>query len=723
MIDVGKEIVRNVLFLIDNVFGISIKIEMVLCLYKLLFLLFLIFTCIILGENCLKKLKSKTKDQVEPEFERIIRNNNLMNIWVLGPWGSGKTKFVKTSLDSLNQEYFYVSLFGLTSRNEIIQEINEQIVQETKISLLVDLPLIGTIFRFMYQLNGLSILRNFREKYFVVIDDFERISNVDGTAEITDFGAYNDVLGVIDYIQQSIGCRVIVISTNESLEKFITEIVIPKFYPYQYQIKFNPEIIKDLPKQFFKKNNSQEIENFSGVFSEVWGERIRLDSLTNYRPIIHELSYLSDETDVRFQISYVLSRLMDCWEINMSSGSSIPFKFLVNRITKKSNDSRKYKLLKKIIEQYNFENGLPYYVQENSKERITDRLEVQEVLVLNYMRLELKSLKISNDYQFNDDEVLLLTSRDPKSDLKGRTIEDWVSENYIKFKYRHPTRTYKNIVVSGRYDKKWKNIYQNSLARYFVKDQKIDFNPTLESMIINTIKRFYFLTSDIERFIDLIDLDYVSEYLLETDNEEDLISSRILYRYLHSYYSISGNISLYLIKEYLEFTLDICIEFEDKDALFPVIVNNCESPTEFKKSDQYKFDDILLKVSQNTSFNKKYNDKKIVKEFTLYIEHALYIVKNLETTDTINGISAKEHISIFMNSNGYREFGKLRDYIENLERDSDSNKPNKRGEYIIENEYNDFGDIENSYLDYKTSLKDRYSQWKKVMETLIPETY
>ncbi len=394
----------------------------------------------------------------------------------------------------------------------------------------------------MYQLNGLSILRNFREKYFVVIDDFERISNVDGTAEITDFGAYNDVLGVIDYIQQSIGCRVIVISTNESLEKFITEIVIPKFYPYQYQIKFNPEIIKDLPKQFFKKNNSQEIENFSGVFSEVWGERIRLDSLTNYRPIIHELSYLSDETDVRFQISYVLSRLMDCWEINMSSGSSIPFKFLVNRITKKSNDSRKYKLLKKIIEQYNFENGLPYYVQENSKERITDRLEVQEVLVLNYMRLELKSLKISNDYQFNDDEVLLLTSRDPKSDLKGRTIEDWVSENYIKFKYRHPTRTYKNIVVSGRYDKKWKNIYQNSLARYFVKDQKIDFNPTLESMIINTIKRFYFLTSDIERFIDLIDLDYVSEYLLETDNEEDLISSRILYRYLHSDKSISGNI-------------------------------------------------------------------------------------------------------------------------------------------------------------------------------------
>ncbi len=80
VMDVGKEIVRNVLFLIDNVFGISIKIEMVLCLYKLLFLLFLILTCIILGENCLKKLKSKTKDQVEPEFERIIRNNNLMNI-------------------------------------------------------------------------------------------------------------------------------------------------------------------------------------------------------------------------------------------------------------------------------------------------------------------------------------------------------------------------------------------------------------------------------------------------------------------------------------------------------------------------------------------------------------------------------------------------------------------------------------------------------------------
>ena len=44
------------------------------------------------------------------------------------------------------------------------------------------------------------------------------------------------------------------ISSGESISELLEEVVIPKFHPYQYQIKFNPRIIKDFPQLFFKKN-------------------------------------------------------------------------------------------------------------------------------------------------------------------------------------------------------------------------------------------------------------------------------------------------------------------------------------------------------------------------------------------------------------------------------------------------------------------------------------
>ncbi|HFU3710470.1 TPA: P-loop NTPase fold protein, partial [Streptococcus suis] len=437
MTDIGKQLVQNLVSLIDLVFNFTVTNEIIIFLYKVLVIIFLILTCIIVTVYLWKKFYPKTDYQVDPEFERIIKNNNLNNIWVLGPWGSGKTKFVKSSLNSLGQKFFYVSLFGLNSRNEVIQEINEQIVNETKLSLLVDLPVIGILFKWLFQINGLSILKNHR-KHIIVIDDFERVSNDfltsnkiqnrhSGNVENnTDLAIYNDVLGVIDYIQQTIGCKVVVISSEENLEKLFTEIIIPKFHPYQYHIKFDVAMINDFPKLFFKKNNPKEVEDFSFIFSSIWNERIKATSLTNYRPIIHELSFLSDESDVRFQISYVLSRLMDCWAVQMPVGSLIPFQFLLDRIKNNRSDTRRYNLIKKIIKEYKFNDGFPYYIKVNSKERIAARFEAKEVLVRNYMRINLGSLKISEDYEFDDDEILLLTSQNPDSQLQTKKIKDWV---------------------------------------------------------------------------------------------------------------------------------------------------------------------------------------------------------------------------------------------------------------------------------------------------------
>lgn len=725
--NIGKQLVHNLVSLIYLVFNFAITSEIIICSYRVMLILFLLLTCILIAFSGWKKFHPKNEYHVEPEFEQIVKNNNLMNIWVLGPWGSGKTKFVKDSLNNIGQKFFYVSLFGLHTRNEIIQEINEQIVAETRLSVLVDLPVIGILFKWLVQIKGLSILKNYKDTHIVVIDDFERVSNDffihnknfdDDTIELV---SYNDVLGVIDYIQQLIGCKVLVISSDDNLDKLLTEIIIPKFHPYQYHVKFDIAKIIDFPKLFFKKNNSQDVENFSAIFSSVWIERADKASLTNYRPIIHELSFLSDETDTRYQISYVLSRLMDFWEIKMPEGSMIPFQFLLDRVKNRRHETIRYNLIKKIIGENSFKNGFPYYVLENGKKRVTDKFEAQEVLVRNYMGLVLSDSEISEDYKFDDNEILLLTSKNPELQLQKKKIKVWVSENYIKFKYRQPTMTYENILVSGQFWSSWKKIYQNELAKYYVKDEQIDFDPQLTNSIINTITRFDFLTSNIERFLDVIDIDYVIELLPDCNPdgnyEESLIASRILYRYLSSYYPISGSISLYLIAEYLADNFNVRFEISNDDCMFPVISNDCNSAIDFVKSKQYKFDELLLNLSENTIDNEKFKDEKILEseEFTIHKEHAFYIVKFMETTDTINGVTAQEHIRKFLEKESYD----LITVVNNLERFCTIDDKNHRvNDYRMEYEYDDDGEIVYEYPIYYEPLKERYNRWWKYIDEL-----
>lgn len=732
MTNIGKQLVHNFVSLIYLVFNFAITSKIIICSYRIMLIIFLFLTFILIAVFLWKKFHLKNEDHVESEFNRIVKNNNLKNIWVLGPWGSGKTKFVKDSLNSIGQKFFYVSLFGLHGRNEIIQEINEQIVTETNLSVLVDLPVVGILFKWLFKIKGLSILKYYRDTHFIVIDDFERVSNDffinnkkliqnESDPDNGDLVSYNDVLGVIDYIQQSIGCKVLVISSDDNLDKLLTEIIIPKFHPYQYHIKFDVAKIIDFPKLFLKKINSQEIENFSGIFSSVWVERVNKDSLTNYRPIIHELSFLSDETDTRYQISYVLSRLMDCWGITMPVGSMIPFQFLLDRIKNSRHETIRYNLIKKIIKENSFKDGFPYYVLENGKKIVADKFEAQEVLVRNYMGLNLSDSEISEDYKFDDNEILLLTSKNPELQLQKKKIKVWVSENYIKFKYRQPTMTYENILVPGQFRSSWKKIYQNELAKYYVKDEQIDFDPQLTNSITNTITRFDFLTSNIERFRDVIDIDYVIELLPDCNPdgnyEESLIASRILYRYLSSYYPISGSISLYLIAEYLADNFNVRFEISNDDCMFPVISNDCNSAIDFVKSKQYKFDELLLNLSENTIDNEKFKDEKILEseEFTIHKEHAFYIVKFMETTDTINGVTAQEHIRKFLEKESYD----LITVVNNLERFCTIDDKNHRvNDYRMEYEYDDDGEIVYEYPIYYEPLKERYNRWWKYIDEL-----
>lgn len=736
--ETGKKLVKNLMFLSKVIFNQEIPIEWIYLSYKCLLCGFVIVSIIMILSLCQKKYKQKTNStKVEIEFERIMKNSNLRNIWVLGPWGSGKTKFVKSSLDKLGKKYFYISLFGLSTRNDIIQEINEQITSETKLSLIVELPIIGLFFKWLFQINGLSILRSFSDKWIIVLDDFERVFNgfrreIINSKENSEseermskieLDSYNDVLGVIDYLQQSFGCKVIVISSKETIDELLDKVIIPKFHPYQYHIELNLKLIKDFPKAFFKKANSEEIEIFSEIFSMVWHERIKLKEITNYRPIIYELSLLSDETNNRYKISYTLSRLIDDWEIEMLPGRLIPFEFLVNKEKEGGDlDNSKYNLIEKIFKINMFENGFPYYVPKNSKARLLKFQasqsvdEIQEALVYSYMKIGTNTRRIPDDYVFNIKEIMLLTSQDPTTLLQGREISKWVTENYIQHHYSEPGMIYKYILTT-KYQDEWKDIYQTAAINYFVRDIGLDTNSKIADSIVKILKKFEFLILDIKTLKQVIDIDYVEQVLLVENLEGTHVDSRILYRFLSEIEEVSGEMSLYLISNSFDHKNTISLNIGNDDLFIPVLDERPSIIENFIASEQYKFEKLLWNLKGNTYVNQHYVDKKEFDgcDLIIYKEHAFFIVEFMETDDTINGDSTIMYIEKFISSNTPTEKKELLDFVYNLHSrctDEENRRTCPKFDFPVYDE-----DMASSEPVHELLVK-RYDRWIAIIEKM-----
>ena len=716
----GKKLVKNLMFLFKVIFNQEIPINWIYLSYKSLLCGFVIVSIIMFLSYCQKKHNQKSNStKVEPEFEGIIKNPNLRNIWVIGPWGSGKTKFVKSSLDKLGKKYFYISLFGLSTRNDIIQEINEQVTSETKLSLIVELPVIGLFFKWLFQINGLSILRNFSDKWIIVLDDFERVSNgfrenknseqnsesIEPMSKM-ELDSYNDVLGVIDYLQQSFGCKMIVISSKEFKDELFDKIIIPKFHPYQYHIKFSFDLIKDFPKDYFKKDKPKDVEIYSKIFSIVWKERVDLNHITNYRPIIYELSLLSDETDNRYKISYTLSRLIDDWGLEMVSGRLIPFEFLVNSVEKNEQNNSKYTLIKEIVKESKSQSGFPYYISKKRPLKVTKFGKddaVREALVYSYMRIENAIHSIPNDYKFDKNGIKLLTSQDPTTLLQGREIRDWVVKNYIQHHYFQSGESYKDIPTSN-YQAKWENIYQAAVVNYFVKDIGLETNSALAYSIVKTLKKFEFLILDIGNLKEIIDADYVNQILLVENPEGTHVDSRILYRYFSKLEIASNSMSLYLVLNYYNLN-DLFLHISKDDLFIPIIDARTSIIEDFIASNQYAFEKLLWDLKENTYNNNFYKDEKEFDRSNLTIsrEHAYFIVEFMEYNDKINGETIDMYIKEFISKNNTTEKEDLIKFVNNLI-ESSGNEKNKRTSFQLD--------------PFSEKLKNRYKRWISDIEQM-----
>lgn len=764
--EVGRKIVISINSTVGILFcGYTIPIEVIKTIYRYFFICFFICSFVLalpilwdVWKNQRNKKKRIYRENFEgdeyKEFESLINNSGVRNIWITGSWGTGKTKFVTSMLDKIGKKYLYVSLFGLNARKDIIQEINNRIIQETRISILVNLPVIGNLIQWFYSSQGIYILRNYSEEWIIVFDDFERVSNTiiksadDSNQEsdnlnMSKFESYNEALGVIDYIEQIIGCRVIVISSKKEIEPLYKKIIIPKFSPREINIDFSTDKFQNIVKENLTQLSQTDLTNVSTSLAEIWKTKMSLenkgkDSFLQYRPFVKELSELSNESNVTHIISYSLSRLIEelNLDIQITGGELIAYKLVLklNSIENPSKFDDVYKLIKNLIQYYGFENSKFYYVSgSNIKSKIIrdDRITFHNALVYFRMDLALSNDAISDKDSFNDDEISILMQKSPNTPLMKRLLQDWFTENYLKkhyFSKKYESRiglisatgrdvftnitigNFHNIIGRSKYKKDWEEIYYREVSKLLIKKNGLPdewIKPTMS---------FYQEVS--QNQLDIKTLENILTSLPKNIflGFEKLLESKFLYNIISEKYPINESISMYLVKDFLLYFEDIDIALNNGDSfdyskynLTPLLPSNKNSVIEFENSDQGKFEEQLYGVSLNTSSRCFCQDEKDLfkpDSINIKIEHLLFIVMNLRMDETIGGKLAKYYIRDFFKDNKGYDWAKnkLRDIlIVNAEKYKF--KLDKKGIVLNQDEYDE-------------TVGERYQRWVNFLEGL-----
>lgn len=194
---------------------------------------------------CLRYSFCRTNEKWEKEKREHIRQTSQKNypwqcLLIDGVWGSGKTTHYEKHYQYIdNQPNIYISCFS-ASRSELIAQI---IQQQFWCQLLT--------------LNGLLaklMESNWRifmpKKRVIVFDDLERLhANQDN---------YLDLIGIIDYLKDKMGCKIILICNMLELKE-------PIFNTYMERIVDevkSPSKLSDLSKLF---SNPRDIHNYKHV--------------------------------------------------------------------------------------------------------------------------------------------------------------------------------------------------------------------------------------------------------------------------------------------------------------------------------------------------------------------------------------------------------------------------------------------------------------------------
>jgi hypothetical protein len=165
-----------------------------------------------------------SRAQVQEKLELFISDDNFKVLALKGKWGVGKTHLVETFFDEQKQDYYYASVFGISSieqlklqilsnkgtAGKILKWVNSQSDRITK-TKEVPLPNLPTIAGSAISI-GSDLLFNLTFNNingFICIDDLERKSKL-GLIEL---------LGFVENLMHKSNCKVILIYNEEELVK------------------------------------------------------------------------------------------------------------------------------------------------------------------------------------------------------------------------------------------------------------------------------------------------------------------------------------------------------------------------------------------------------------------------------------------------------------------------------------------------------------------------
>ena len=265
--------------------------------------------------------------------------------WLDGPWGSGKTFFIKKFFENQiykKQEIYYISCFGIKTREQAEKILINEIEKQSTLGNLDFIPLVGGVFKWFFKTVGTDLMKR---NSIIIFDDFERVSYTEKSDNPSD---YNDLLGYINYLSENKKFKIIVILNSEEIKLTKENLIDNKFKLNQHQMVCTEEVIDNiLKKSKLRDNDLGKI--LSLIYKIYYGNidervvqdknkdsKVKKPSLREFQKSIEELSNII-ESDYRmnellpYSSRKISNYIVDCMNGRMGTDSILVsfFKFYI----------------------------------------------------------------------------------------------------------------------------------------------------------------------------------------------------------------------------------------------------------------------------------------------------------------------------------------------------------------------------------------------------------
>ena len=179
--------------------------------------------------------------------EFLNASDTIHNVfWLDGPWGSGKTFFIKTFFENQiykKKEIYYISCFGIKTREQAEKILINEIEKQSTLGNLDFIPLVGGVFKWFFKTVGTDLMKR---NSIIIFDDFERVSYTGKSDKPSD---YNDLLGYINYLSENKKFKIIVILNSEEIELTKKNLIDNKFKLNHNRMVPTEEVIDNILKK------------------------------------------------------------------------------------------------------------------------------------------------------------------------------------------------------------------------------------------------------------------------------------------------------------------------------------------------------------------------------------------------------------------------------------------------------------------------------------------